>query len=346
MDFDEALALSQTDLFAGKIKDEADNLAHQLKKVLHPDVAPDGLQDEATNAFVRVTEAYEKYLNPGPKLSTMIHTRDHIYSIDGLAAEGSITKVLWARMLDDNERRVLIKMPVHVRDNDLMEVEAKVLKVLAADKTFGIFFPQPIEFLIQRDATTREKRRCVVLEPIEGFYTMTSLLQTRDGLDPRDIAWLFRRLYAAMAFVHRSGFTHNALTPDNILVSPEQHHVIITGWGYSTPIDKPMQAINSQFRGFYPPEVFAKKPKAGSAADVFMLGNLMNQLGGANLPKRMRLHARAMSAHAAGNRPNDLSVIQDVFDTLLNDVFGPPSYHEMPIPAAATLSLTTPPDPS
>ena len=61
--------------------------------------------------------------------------------------------------------------------------------------------------------------------------TMASLREVReaypDGLDGRDWAWMLRRILMTLA---AAGRAHGALTVDTVLIEPEQHGVLLTGW--------------------------------------------------------------------------------------------------------------------
>ena len=49
------------------------------------------------------------------------------------------------------------------------------------------------------------------------------------GLDPRDAAWMWRRLLVALGTVHAAGVVHGAVLPDHVLIHPDLHDTLI-GW--------------------------------------------------------------------------------------------------------------------
>ena len=50
-----------------------------------------------------------------------------------------------------------------------------------------------------------------------------------DGVDPRDVAWMWRRLLVALGLAHRAGVVHGAVLPEHVLISRPS-----TAWCWST----------------------------------------------------------------------------------------------------------------
>jgi hypothetical protein len=57
-----------------------------------------------------------------------------------------------------------------------------------------------------------------------------------DGLDPRDAAWMRRRLLACLGWAHRARLVHGAVFPEHVLIHPR------TGWYSSTGATPPPPA--------------------------------------------------------------------------------------------------------
>ncbi len=337
MDFDEALKLSETNPFIGLEASEALNLLKDLKKNLHPDTVGDHDKDKANEAFIRVAGFYDNQ-NPSPTTDIVLHTKEHIYKLGEVAASGSISVLYWAKMLDDGDREILVKMPRNASDNDLMTAEGNALTAVAnGPETYKIFFPEVVELFSHRETNNNVQRKCLVLEPIKDVYTIEELVKSKP-IDSRDIAWIFRRIYTAVGHLHSLGLSHNALTPNNILVDPAAHHVYIVGLGYSTKVGTSMKAFDGEWLSSYPPEVRIKKPHGGPETDIYMIGSAM-LFTGSDMPGRMKAHAKALMASKPTDRPKDAWVLLGAFDKLLSEIFGPPSFHEMTVPATAKTSL-------
>ncbi|WP_207835636.1 hypothetical protein [Williamsia soli] len=102
---------------------------------------------------------------------------------------------------------------------------------------------QPLGFL--RDALAAQRMDAFVPEVLESAITdghqwmayrlpagMRSLRDVHAaypaGLDGRDWAWMARRILMTLAAANR---THGALTLDTVLIHPDEHGVMLTGWG-------------------------------------------------------------------------------------------------------------------
>ncbi|OZG26009.1 hypothetical protein BH683_028230 [Williamsia sp. 1138] len=102
---------------------------------------------------------------------------------------------------------------------------------------------QPLGFL--HDALAAQRMDAFVPEVLEAAITdghqwtayrlpagMRSLREVHAaypaGLDGRDWAWMARRILMTLAAANR---THGALTLDTVLIHPDQHGVMLTGWG-------------------------------------------------------------------------------------------------------------------
>lgn len=336
-------------MFAGLSKEAAEKLLKAMTRVLHPDLHPPEDRPRAEEAFKRMAEAYEKYVNPDAKVDVTIHTRNHIYRVDGQAAEGTVSKLFWARTLDDKERHVLVKMPRSPKDNDLMGAEFTALSLLCHKgedyEKFRVFFPHLREHFTHRDAESRIKRRTSIFVPRQGYYSLESILEAHpDGLNPRDVAWIFKRILTAIGYAHNCGVLHNALTPDNILVSPTDHHVIIVGWTYSTPVGTPMKAVVGRHSSFYPPEVTVlKDPHAGPESDIYMALKIFQAMGGSQLPVRLQRFAKNCASRHITARPKDAWALLNIYEDILYDLFGKPKYHELVLSTKTWPSISPPP---
>ncbi len=103
----------------------------------------------------------------------------------------------------------LLKMARDPADNDLMRREATALTRLqdAVDPALLAYFP-PLVATGQRDDARSGIRRHVNL--IGAFSGFRSLADVRAafpaGVDPRDAAWMWRRLLVAIGAAHRAGW--------------------------------------------------------------------------------------------------------------------------------------------
>jgi Lipopolysaccharide kinase (Kdo/WaaP) family len=182
--------------------------------VLHPDRNPGNAG--AAAAFSRLHELWDRYQHPAPEV---IH--------------GDI-----ADLFPEGEN--IAKFPRQHQDNDLMTREALALRELHRDapESQRVFFPQLVSTRRQCDPATRVIRRVNVISRLEGFYSLEEVMrQYPSGLDPRDVAWMWRRLLAALGAAHRAGIVHGAVLPCHIMIHPDEHGLALLDWCYSATSD-------------------------------------------------------------------------------------------------------------
>jgi serine/threonine protein kinase len=352
MDFDQALRISRGNLFNGMTPDDAKKLIRELAMVLHPDHAPADRKDEATEVFARIYGLYQAYVDPSASPDITIHTAKHSYRLGAQAAFGTVGVLYHAEMLSENNKRVLIKFPQSPNDNDLMETEGRFFDALEEadhyDQYYALF-PKRLDAFTHHD-TEGIQRRCNVFEPASvlagaPFFTLQQILDQPayvHGIAGRNCAWIFRRILAAIGFVHREGWVNNAITPDNILIEPSQHCVVICGWTYATPIDQPMKAYNSNSLAYYPPEVaIDHKPVAGPTTDLYMAAEVLRRMGGKNIPTRMQRFAKGCAQIRVKDRPQDGWGLLKEFEEMLYDLYGAPKFNVMVLPAGTKPSVTS-----
>ncbi|AGL19793.1 serine/threonine protein kinase [Actinoplanes sp. N902-109] len=307
MTFDEAVTAIEragtfADLFPGGSDTAEDALTsyRRLLKVVHPDVAPAGRGATATQAAATLSALFEAR---------------------ALIARGDVADLV-ARGPGE-----LVKTPRLPGDNDLMRAEATALRTLHrdGDPRYRAYAPRLI------DTVTEDGRQANVLDRLAGFVPLTGL---DHRLDPRDVAWMWRRLLTGLGWAHRAGLVHGAIVPEHVLIHPGEHGVVLVDWCYSVPTGGTVTAIVARHRAAYPPEIPAKQP-ATAATDIHMATGLMLRLID-NPPDRMRRFAAGCRYAAPRMRPQDAWQLLTEFDELLEDLYGPRRFRPfaLPVPAA------------
>jgi hypothetical protein len=74
---------------------------------------------------------------------------------------------------------------------------------------------------------------------------LTDLVRHMGGrMPPKHVAWIVSSLENMTCYLNWRGVSHGAISPENILVSPTMHSIILVGgWGYSTPFGKRPKAL-------------------------------------------------------------------------------------------------------
>jgi hypothetical protein len=278
-----------------------------LVKIVHPDVVSAGLSRTATQAFARLSALWAERSG---------RTMDQV---GALVAAGDVAN-LYA--VDAG----LLKMPRRPADNDLMAAEARALTLLRTDgdPRHRAYAPRLIESFTHEDPA-RVRRRVNVVERLTGFVPLSELRR----LDPRDVAWMWRRLLVGLGWAHRAGVVHGAVLPTHILIHPGEHGLALVDWCYSVPPGERIPALVTEFRGFYPPEVAAREA-ASPATDIFMATAVLLDLM-RDPPAAIRRFADGCLYDAPRMRPQDAWRLLAELDELLENLYGPRTFRPFTI---------------
>lgn len=202
-----------------------------------------------------------------------------------------------------------------------------------ADSKFPPYLPVLMNTVSQGD------RLVTVMEPLDGF-SMTEKVRDvyPDGIDPRDMAWMFRRLLVVLGFVHRAGFVHGAVTPKHVMIQPEDHGLVLVDWCHAVEIGNSLDLLSKDFLRWYQPEI-AGGGEALAYVDVLMAAQLAIWLIGGDpfkwtLPTGIDAAYRAFFQAIAKARDTEASVgtgelawyVLKHFDDMLERLYGPKKF--------------------
>ncbi len=271
----------------------------------------------------------------------------HAYRLGAEIARGDLAD-LYAAEYDGTEP-VLLKMPRDPADSDLLDREAVALcqLVVDGDARFRPYVPRLVETFRHRDGATGEPRQVNVITRMEGFHSLAEVRDAfPDGLDPRDVAWMWRRLLVALGFAHRAMVVHGAVLPEHVLIHPEQHGLVLVDWCYSVPgcyarVDpsRLVPAMIDRYAAWYPEEVPGRRP-ASPATDIHMATLCMAHLLPDEVPKPLGLFIRGCTLAAQRSRPYDAWELLAELDEILEALYGPRRFrpfhfpHDLPQDAA------------
>jgi hypothetical protein len=285
----------------------------RLARLTHPDARPGDAR--AARAFAKLARLWQR------------HQGDHGPAV--LVARGDLANLY-------ETRRGLLKLPRHPRDNDLMERETTALRRLRAhgDRRYLPYVPQLLEVQRQLDSRRGERRHANVLERLHGFRSLAEVHRAfPDGVDPRDVAWMWRRLLVAVGFAHRVDLVHGAVLPEHVMIHPGEHGLTLVDWCYSVgDHSHRVPAIVERYRHWYPPEVLERRTP-GPFTDIYLATRCMTQLMGARAPRPLIDFARGCALPNPGRRPNDAWMLLGELDELLERLYGPRRFRAFAIPA-------------
>ena len=173
---------------------------------------------------------------------------------------------------------VLVKIAADPTCNPLLEAEARVLKKLqnaAWNPTAPIrqFLPVLLDsFLVSNEHY--QQFRVNVMRYSPEHVSLSDIMQAfTGGLDPRDAAWIARRVVAQAQSAQLAGLVHGAITPDHVLVHPTSHEPLHIGWLHAVEVSGKktgcIEFVIDRWKDWYPPEVFAKK-SPDHRTDIYM----------------------------------------------------------------------------
>ncbi|SEG90297.1 hypothetical protein SAMN05216223_121143 [Actinacidiphila yanglinensis] len=301
-----------------------------LARLLHPDTAPPGRAAQAAGAFARLSAAWREHDRE------VLTSPRHRYVLGPVLATGDLTDLRAARYDDDGDvRTAVLKIPRQPRDNDLAEHEADVLTRLdtVAETRHRAYAPTLVESFRHRTGDGKE-RRINVLAPLTGFHTLAAVAAAHpSGLDPRDAAWMWRRLLTALGWVHRAGLVHGAVFPEHVLIHPGLHGVVLVDWCYATAVGTDVPVLIHHHAADYPPEARRHEP-AGPATDIHLASLCVRRLLGARAPGPLRAFLRGCTLPGPNSRPQDAWWLLAELDDLLDRLYGPRTFRPFAMPPA------------
>ncbi|MFC4031550.1 molecular chaperone DnaJ [Streptomyces polygonati] len=331
--FDDALAA----LAAGFPADADAAAGHYrcLAHLLRPDAAPPGRRGEAAAAFARLTRAWRSRSADLP----VLNSPRRAYVLGPALATGDLATLRGAHYEQDGEHReAVLKIPLRPRDNDLMAHEAAVLTRLdtVGEPRHRAYAPILLESFRDRAADGAE-RVINALEPLTGFHTLAEVAAVHpDGLDPRDAAWMWRRLLAGLGWVHRAGLVHGAVLPEHVLIQPPSHGLVLVDWCYATAIGTHLPVLVDRHRDRYPQEALERSP-ATPATDIHLASSCVRELMGHQTPAPLRAFLRGCLLPAPEARPRDAWLLLAELDEILERLYGPRTFRPFGMPTAPTV---------
>jgi serine/threonine protein kinase len=155
------------------------------------------------------------------------------------------------------ERIGIFKIARDARSNAALANESRVLSNLQQSPdsdAFTAFLPRIVETFNHGGSATESARRANILgyhpqvKTPDELYTLLEVHQAySDGMDARDVAWIWRRLLNVLSFCHINGTVHAAVLPAHVLIEPSEHKLILIDWCFAAT--KERWAMDASFFG-------------------------------------------------------------------------------------------------
>lgn len=273
-----------------------------LLRTVHPDVCSDS---RAGDAFIKLRQFYTTYrANPADTGTTGSTTSDVTELISDPAFLFFRTggRLFWVTR--------------NSRDNDRAEAMSEALKKLKNSRS-PQFFPEFISTFRAADG-----RRGVEVKYPDGVWNLSKF----EKLDDRNTIWVFKRIIVALMLAHEQGLIHGNVHPNAIMVLPEDHGLILDGWGYS--VNKG-EKLKIKPEGHVPAE-YLKGKEADEWADISAAGAVALEMAHDNLHPRLERFFKSLRDY----KELDAGLVLRDFNEMTEEVFGAPKFHVLENPGS------------
>lgn len=315
----------------------------RLARSVHPDMVEAGEKNDANAAFGRLTELWGQWNaqnSPGASTgntaspsapSETITTSKHTYTV----VERPSGDPFFARMnvtYNQGSQAATVLISANPRNNDLADNHVQALKTLreSVPERFHGFYPHVLESFHYRVGNA--DHRSIVQSHHLGFVPFSEILSVYpEGINGRDVAWIFRRMLVAIGNAHDIGLVHGAVSMDSLSIHPEEHGVILSDWQYSVKMHESLKAFPRALKSDYPKFALNKEP-VNSSLDINLCGKVANNLLEKSGPRQMR---RFFSV-CMNTRIHRADILLNEFDRMLKGLYGEPKFHSFTLePGAA-----------
>lgn len=136
-----------------------------------------------------------------------------------------------------------------------------------------------------RDVYSLEDKTIALIMSYIPGPTLEVIRKTSKKLDPEDVAWITERSLNVLRYLHYNGVVHGDVKPQNIIVQPEVHNLVLLDYGFSTIRPKGNELNKGYTPYFSPPEQIAGKTLLPES-DFYGLGMTMLYCLGGDVIKK------------------------------------------------------------
>jgi hypothetical protein len=214
--------------------------------------------------------------------------------------------------------------------NQHLARELDILRQLldADDGRFEPFLPNPLGRSTIVQSAGEQPRLATALKyhsEINGPDDLYSLREVRaahpNGVDPRDMAWMWRRLLTVLGFVHMRGLAHGLVTPDHVLIEPRGHKLVLISWCAAAGFGSPALLVPLRWREWIDPS-----RRLSSVSDLACASRSMLYLMNSSVDPAIARHFER-----AGTASDAWKLLED-FDRLIEALWGPRQFREFRMP--------------
>ena len=124
----------------------------------------------------------------------------------------------------------------------------------------------------------------LVMSYIEG-PTVAQIMEKKKHLDPEHISWITSRVLNVLKYLHFNGVVHGDIKPQNIIVQPHSHQIVLVDYGLATIRPQSTSTNKGYTPIFAAPEQIEGKPLVPET-DFYGLGTTMIYCLGGDVEQR------------------------------------------------------------
>jgi hypothetical protein len=196
-------------------------------------------------------------------------------------------------------------------------------------KEFSRYFPEvvkKVETATGAMLVLKKTAKEMLLQDVLEFY--------KGKMPAAHVAWVLSRLLNIACYLEIQGkVSHNAIGPDTVFISPEEHTAhLFGGWWFATPLGAPMKAASQRMMLCAPPAVLQKKV-GDTRTDMEMIQALGRELlgdsTGVRLAKDASVPAALVDWLQLSTHQSAVATYKDWQSRVLIEAFGPRKFVPM-----------------
>lgn len=313
-------AVQYSDLFKTGTKKEL----RGLLKLAHPDLHPDN-KVKAEKAFIHINSLWNlrnaSTSNARPTTSStssnIITKKNEYHHLKTVRKSNGVETY---RGIDSNGNVAFLLVSTHPKIGEMLMEGVKNLKTVKSNLTdlYKEFFPDTTDaFRIAQDG---RKLFGITQTLPEKNYTLREVLEDYpEGIDGRDVAWIYRRMLVAVGNMHDANIGHGAPTLDAFLINPDTHDLQLTDWQFSKELGADINMVTNDIKHHYEADKVITRQK-----DLRILTATALTLIDKNTPRQLKAFLKGMKRYPTEYAQEALHE----FDEILKEVYGPRTFHE------------------
>lgn len=182
----------------------------------------------------------------------------------------------------------------------------------------------------------------LVASEIEYKSDLVSMQQVLDaypdGIDPKDVVWMWKRALIPLYLSHQSDLIHGSVIPPHILLDLDEHIAILVDWTASEDVGTKIENFHADYTDYYTFDALLEEP-CNEFTDIYMLTMCIIKLLGGDLktktvpdsvPKELRAIIRA--SMMKDMNLTDASFIHSQIDKTIVNLWGPKVWRDFKLP--------------